>query len=178
MSLIFSGIYTIFWCKLWIFMNNHACKVGHPECYSVKASDEEKYNIAKVVRLIPSPLLLAASLKPISQCLLCDDKDPGMLHRSCKLWVMAVGKRPNRMWIKNIGSYWGWKWMQDVDIICRRRGGDDMVDSHSIWLASVPAAPDVIAIRFVSIASLLTGVSGNNFLSDAINLYLQCMSLI
>ncbi|KAH9561732.1 hypothetical protein CY35_05G038500 [Sphagnum magellanicum] len=62
---------------------------------------------------------------------------------------------------------------KDVDIICRRRGGDDMVDSHSIWLASVPAAPDVIAIRFVSIASLLRGVSGKNFLSHAINLYLQ-----
>ncbi len=79
------NFYTIVRCKLWIFMNNHACKVGHPERYSVKASDEEKYNIAKVVSLIPSPLLLTLSLKPISQCLLCDDKDPGMLHRSCKL---------------------------------------------------------------------------------------------
>lgn len=52
-----------------------------------------------------------------------------------------------------------------------------MVDSHQKWLATVPAAPDVIAMTFVPIASLISGIPGNGYLSRAVNLYLQCTDL-
>ncbi len=67
--------------------------------------------------------------------------------------------------------------MQEVEIVCRRRGGDDMEDSHHTWLSTVPVAPDVIAMTFVSIASLLRGIRGHDFLSHAVDFYLQCKSL-
>ncbi|CAM6021048.1 unnamed protein product [Sphagnum balticum] len=62
---------------------------------------------------------------------------------------------------------------KEVEIVCRRRGGDDMEDSHHTWLSSVPVAPDVIAMTFVSIASLLRGIRGHDFLSHAVDFYLQ-----
>jgi hypothetical protein len=66
---------------------------------------------------------------------------------------------------------------KEVEIVCRRRGGDDMEDSHHTWLSTVPVAPDVIAMTFVSIASLLRGIRGHDFLSHAVDFYLQCKSL-
>ena len=41
----------------------------------------------------------------------------------------------------------------------------------------MPQAPDVLSMKFVSITSLLNGVTGTGFLSHAINLYLRCMKL-
>jgi hypothetical protein len=52
-----------------------------------------------------------------------------------------------------------------------------MEDSHHTWLSTVPVAPDVIAMTFVSIASLLRGIRGHDFLSRAVDFYLQCKSL-
>lgn len=62
---------------------------------------------------------------------------------------------------------------EDVEIFHRRRGGDDMVDSHQNWLATVPETPDVIAMTFVPISSLISGIPGNGYLSHAVNLYMR-----
>ncbi|KAL3701285.1 hypothetical protein R1sor_019307 [Riccia sorocarpa] len=67
---------------------------------------------------------------------------------------------------------------KDVEIICRRRGGNDMVEIHNEWLRTVSDSPDVIAMTFVPINALLNGVAGVGFLSQAINLYLRCMTLV
>lgn len=65
--------------------------------------------------------------------------------------------------------------LQSVSCIYKRRGGsEDKSLSHNEWLSSVQTLPDVIAMTFVPITSLLIGVPGSGFLSHAINLYLRC----
>ena len=66
---------------------------------------------------------------------------------------------------------------QDITIVFKRKGGRDTSQSHNEWLQTVPQAPDVLSMKFVSITSLLNGVTGTGFLSHAINLYLRCMKL-
>lgn len=62
---------------------------------------------------------------------------------------------------------------EGVAVIYSKRGGNTTVSSHSEWLLTVPAAPDVINVKLVPITSLLRGVAGTGFLSHAINLYLR-----
>ena len=64
---------------------------------------------------------------------------------------------------------------QDLVMMPKRRGGRDKdMLSHSEWLNSVQAEPDVISMSFIPITSLLNGVPGSGFLNHAINLYLRC----
>ncbi|KAH9685090.1 MACPF domain-containing protein [Citrus sinensis] len=64
--------------------------------------------------------------------------------------------------------------MTDMGCICKRRGGSDNRNlSHNEWLHTVQFEPDVIAMSFIPITSLLNGVPGSGFLSHAINLYLR-----
>lgn len=66
-------------------------------------------------------------------------------------------------------------YLQDMGCICKRRGGSDNRNlSHNEWLHTVQFEPDVIAMSFIPITSLLNGVPGSGFLSHAINLYLRC----
>lgn len=74
------------------------------------------------------------------------------------------------------------KWMvllylQDVTVIFRRRGGDDLEQSYAKWARSVEGAPDVINMTFTPIVSLLEGVAGIKHLARAIDLYLECKDL-
>ncbi|KAM7500589.1 hypothetical protein LguiA_025003 [Lonicera macranthoides] len=62
---------------------------------------------------------------------------------------------------------------KDVTVIFRRRGGDDLEQSHSKWSETVRRAPDVINMTFTPIASLLEGVPGIKHLARAIDLYLE-----
>ncbi|GLJ47932.1 hypothetical protein SUGI_1011950 [Cryptomeria japonica] len=62
---------------------------------------------------------------------------------------------------------------KDVTVIFRRRGGDELVQSHKDWLSTVPLAPDVINMSFVPVTSLLDGVPGKDHLRRAIDLYLE-----
>ncbi|CAI9782102.1 unnamed protein product [Fraxinus pennsylvanica] len=62
---------------------------------------------------------------------------------------------------------------KDVTVIFRRRGGDDLEQSHAKWAQTVEAAPDVINMTFVPIVSLLEGVPRIKHLSRAIELYLE-----
>ena len=64
--------------------------------------------------------------------------------------------------------------MQDVTVIFRRRGGDDLEQSHGKWAETVQTAPDVINMTFTPIVSLLEGVPGIKYLARAIDLYLEC----
>lgn len=64
--------------------------------------------------------------------------------------------------------------LQDVTVIFRRRGGDDLVQSHAEWADTVSSAPDVINMTFISIISLLEGSPGIQYLARAIDLYLDC----
>jgi hypothetical protein len=63
---------------------------------------------------------------------------------------------------------------QGVTVIYSKRGGNTTVGSHSEWLLTVPATPDVINVKAVPITSLVKGVPGAGYLSHAINLYLRC----
>ncbi|GKF34976.1 perforin domain-containing protein, partial [Tanacetum coccineum] len=63
--------------------------------------------------------------------------------------------------------------MQDVTVIFRRRGGDDLEQSHTQWEKTVKYSPDVIAMSFVPITSLLEGFPGKEHLTRAISLYLE-----
>ncbi|XP_077251073.1 MACPF domain-containing protein CAD1-like isoform X2 [Tasmannia lanceolata] len=62
---------------------------------------------------------------------------------------------------------------EDVTVIFRRRGGDDLVQSHALWASNVHLAPDVINMTFFPIVSLLDGLPGIKHLSRAIDLYLK-----
>ncbi|PON69172.1 Membrane attack complex component/perforin (MACPF) domain containing protein [Trema orientale] len=62
---------------------------------------------------------------------------------------------------------------KDVTVIFRRRGGDDLEQSHSKWAETVGLAPDVINMTFTPIVSLLEGVPGIKHLARAIELYLE-----
>uniref|UniRef100_A0A0D9VKR4 MACPF domain-containing protein n=1 Tax=Leersia perrieri TaxID=77586 RepID=A0A0D9VKR4_9ORYZ len=62
---------------------------------------------------------------------------------------------------------------EGVTVIYSKRGGNTTLSSHSEWLLTVPAMPDVINVKLVPITSLIRGVAGTGFLSHAINLYLR-----
>lgn len=62
---------------------------------------------------------------------------------------------------------------KDVTVIFRRRGGDDLEQSHIKWVETVKLAPDIINMKFTPIVSLLEGVHGVKLLERAIDLYLQ-----
>lgn len=63
---------------------------------------------------------------------------------------------------------------QDVTVIFRRRGGDDLVQNHIDWATTVASAPDVINMTFIPIVSLLDDVPAKKYLARAIDLYLEC----
>jgi hypothetical protein len=62
---------------------------------------------------------------------------------------------------------------KDVTVIFRRRGGDDLEQSHGKWAETVQIAPDVINMTFTPIVSLLEGGPGIKYLARAIELYLE-----
>ncbi|CAO2040758.1 unnamed protein product [Urochloa humidicola] len=62
---------------------------------------------------------------------------------------------------------------EGVTVIYSKRGGNTTVGSHSEWLLTVPAMPDLINVKAVPITSLIKGVAGAGYLSHAINLYLR-----
>ncbi|XP_038980838.1 MACPF domain-containing protein CAD1-like [Phoenix dactylifera] len=62
---------------------------------------------------------------------------------------------------------------EDVTVIFRRRGGDDLVQSYTNWARTVCSAPDVIEMTFYPITSLLENIPGKDHLTRAINLYLE-----
>ncbi|XP_020576435.1 MACPF domain-containing protein CAD1-like isoform X2 [Phalaenopsis equestris] len=62
---------------------------------------------------------------------------------------------------------------EDLTIIFRRRGGDDLVQNHSQWENTVRHAPDIIEMTFTPITFLLDGVPGKDHLTRAIALYLE-----
>ncbi|KAK0584323.1 hypothetical protein LWI29_011125 [Acer saccharum] len=62
---------------------------------------------------------------------------------------------------------------EDVTVIFRRRGGDDLEQNHTQWARTVRSSPDVIEMTFIPITDLLDGIPGKDHLSRAIGLYLE-----
>ncbi|WCJ27825.1 MAC/Perforin domain-containing protein [Euphorbia peplus] len=62
---------------------------------------------------------------------------------------------------------------EDVTVIFRRRGGDDLEQNHTRWARTVKSSPDVIEMTFVPIIDLLGGLPGKEHLTRAIGLYLE-----
>ncbi|KAJ4704265.1 MACPF domain-containing protein CAD1-like [Melia azedarach] len=62
---------------------------------------------------------------------------------------------------------------EDVTVIFRRRGGDDLEQNHTQWARTVRSSPDIIDMTFVPITALLDGVPGKEHLTRAIGLYLE-----
>ncbi|XP_044483992.1 MACPF domain-containing protein CAD1-like isoform X2 [Mangifera indica] len=62
---------------------------------------------------------------------------------------------------------------EDVTVIFRRRGGDDLEQSHTQWAKTVNSSPDVIQMTFFPISALLDGVVRKEHLTRAIDLYLE-----
>ncbi|XP_055807519.1 MACPF domain-containing protein CAD1-like [Solanum dulcamara] len=62
---------------------------------------------------------------------------------------------------------------EDVTVIFRRRGGDDLEQSHTQWAKTVRSSPDVIEMSFHPITLLLEGIKGKEHLERAISLYLE-----
>ncbi|KAL3839953.1 hypothetical protein ACJIZ3_024544 [Penstemon smallii] len=62
---------------------------------------------------------------------------------------------------------------EDITVIFRRRGGDDLEQNHTQWSKTVQSSPDVIEMSFFPITELLDGVRGKEHLARAIALYLE-----
>lgn len=62
---------------------------------------------------------------------------------------------------------------EDVTVIFRRRGGDDLEQNHRQWARTVRSSPDVIEMTFIPITALLDGITGKEHLTRAIGLYLE-----
>lgn len=62
---------------------------------------------------------------------------------------------------------------EDVTVTFRRRGGNDLVQSHASWLSTVESSPDVINMTLLPIVSLLDGLPEIKHLARAIDLYLE-----
>ncbi|KAK8571437.1 hypothetical protein V6N12_027526 [Hibiscus sabdariffa] len=60
--------------------------------------------------------------------------------------------------------------LQDLTVIFRRRGGDDLEQNHTHWAKTVRSSPDVIELTFYPITALLDGVAGKEHLARAIKL--------
>ncbi|KAK2433101.1 MACPF domain-containing protein [Trifolium repens] len=62
---------------------------------------------------------------------------------------------------------------EDVTVIFRRRGGDDLEQNHSVWLQTVKSSPDIIEMTFCPITDLLDEIPAKEHLTRAIGLYLE-----
>lgn len=62
---------------------------------------------------------------------------------------------------------------EDVTVIYRRRGGEDLVQGHHEWRQTVPTNPDVLSMSFVPIVWLLNPGIGTQHLNRATELYLK-----
>ncbi|XWS22086.1 hypothetical protein CRYUN_Cryun29cG0004200 [Craigia yunnanensis] len=62
---------------------------------------------------------------------------------------------------------------EDVTVIFRRRGGDDLERNYTHWAKTVRSSPDVIEMTFYPITALLDGVARKDHLTRAISLYLE-----
>uniref|UniRef100_J3L418 MACPF domain-containing protein n=1 Tax=Oryza brachyantha TaxID=4533 RepID=J3L418_ORYBR len=61
---------------------------------------------------------------------------------------------------------------KDMTVIFRRRGGCDLVQNFFDWIKTISSAPDVIAMTFLPIVSLVGDMPGKKHLARAIELYL------
>lgn len=62
---------------------------------------------------------------------------------------------------------------EDVTVIFRRRGGDDLEQNHNKWLKTVKSSPDIIEMTFCPITDLLDEIPAKEHLIRAIGLYLE-----
>ncbi|KAE9603171.1 putative membrane attack complex component/perforin (MACPF) domain-containing protein [Lupinus albus] len=62
---------------------------------------------------------------------------------------------------------------EDVTVIFRRRGGDDLEQNHSKWVRTVKSSPDIIEMTFCPITDLLDERPGKEHLARAVGLYLE-----
>eukprot|EP01018_Ginkgo_biloba_P003913 Gb_16359 [translate_table: standard] len=88
-------------------------------------------------------------------------------------YVKEIGDQRFSDWESHSGLSANMVKDKDVTVIFRRRGGDDLVQSHKEWETTVYSAPDVINMSFVPITSLLEGIPGKDHLKRAIDLYLE-----
>ncbi|KAH1256419.1 MACPF domain-containing protein CAD1 [Glycine max] len=58
---------------------------------------------------------------------------------------------------------------EDVTVIFRRRGGDDLEQNHSKWISTIQSSPDIIEMTFCPITDLLDEVPAKEHLTRAIN---------
>ncbi|OIW00902.1 hypothetical protein TanjilG_19843 [Lupinus angustifolius] len=63
--------------------------------------------------------------------------------------------------------------IQDVTVIFRRRGGDDLEQNHSKWVRTIKSSPDIIEMTFCPITDLLGERPCKEHLTRAIGLYLE-----
>ncbi|RDX61790.1 MACPF domain-containing protein CAD1, partial [Mucuna pruriens] len=61
------------------------------------------------------------------------------------------------------------EYTQDVRVIFRRRGGDDLEQNHSTWIRTVWSSPDVTEMTFCPITDLLDEVPGKEHLTRSID---------
>ncbi|KMZ65443.1 MACPF domain-containing protein CAD1 [Zostera marina] len=62
---------------------------------------------------------------------------------------------------------------EDITVIFRRRGGDDLVQDLNKWKETINSSPDVINMTFLPITYLLDDSIGSKHLVRAIDLYLE-----
>ncbi|GAB4856246.1 hypothetical protein Ancab_014173 [Ancistrocladus abbreviatus] len=85
--------------------------------------------------------------------------DPGLFH--------GQGVYPQPTGVPSLNG------KEDITVVFRRRGGDDLEQSHTHWARTVQYSPDIIGMTFVPITDLVDDVVGKEHLARAITLYLE-----
>ncbi|KAL6633585.1 hypothetical protein ACP70R_026256 [Stipagrostis hirtigluma subsp. patula] len=98
----------------------------------------------------------------------CKSKDKFKIPEAFNVFDAQVAQQQLQAGITTLVSS-----KEGVTVIYSKRGGNTTVGSHSEWLLTVPAMPDVINVKAVPITSLIKGIAGAGYLSHAINLYLR-----
>ncbi|KDP32563.1 hypothetical protein JCGZ_13113 [Jatropha curcas] len=122
------------------------------------------------------PAELRKHLEDLGDFLFSDRRSPSLLQRNTRDGKQKVPEVFSRILQSNtmqLTSITETSSKDGLTIICSKRGGDVLSQSHSSWLQTVPIKPEAILFKFVPITSLLTGIPGSGYLSHAINLYLR-----
>ncbi|KAH9298403.1 hypothetical protein KI387_030085, partial [Taxus chinensis] len=123
-----------------------------------------------------SPTELKSNLENIGNQLFtgtCSLAPPHVKNRESKQKVPEAFRdvfQPNTLCLDNFSAASS---KDGLTVICSKRGGLESLQTHCEWLLTVPTNPEAILFKLIPITSLLTGVPGNGFLSQAINLYLR-----
>lgn len=101
------------------------------------------------------------------------DMESGVTQAKDKFQELALNPQKNRSELVHADGPSSLTGKEDITVIYRRRGGDDLVQDHLEWKKTVYSNPDILSMAFFPIVLLLDGGSGREHLNRAIEAHLK-----